>query len=489
MINLAQTRQVALAIILSIGAFMADAGASGIITVTNTNEAGEGSLLNAINLVNQDGGDNTIIIGLSPGTIPVSNSVFSFNGNTPVINFGSLPPITSHSITIIDGSDNQVLTSGSDYDFNDGSTIGGSSGDISVVLESTVSILIVVIPTSSFTTPYSSATTTTLDAAHSSTGTVLAQLNHAQQTPDYAQTTAALTQPFQVAFSGDDRQMGDIVSSLSKTVTGYGGWFKALGSLGNTGTKGAVAGYNSHAAGFLAGIDRPVSDRAIAGIAAGYSTTHITQHDSQGNAGIETPRISLYGGYALDAADLGAMIGYANSKIDAELNIPSIGVVHSSHRQQEWDAALQASHAMTFNRFTLLPQAGLQYAHLSDPTVNAYGAASLDVASNDTDSLQPFAGLNLSTRMTAASGAVFTPEARLGYRHELLATDTRNTVNFSGSSFSTDGISAARNILSLGAGVNARLARQLDASLNYDADLALSHGTNQTLSADMTYVF
>ena len=70
----------------------------------------------------------------------------------------------------------------------------------------------------------------------------------------------------------------------------------------------------------------------------------------------------------------------------------------------------------------LTPKLGIQYLHLHETAFHETGADAfgLSARTNDTDSIQPFAGVAAAEKFITADGSEITPEARLAYSRDVL---------------------------------------------------------------------
>jgi fibronectin-binding autotransporter adhesin len=151
------------------------------------------------------------------------------------------------------------------------------------------------------------------------------------------------------------------------------------------------------------------------GLAAGYSHTSLSVHDGESGS-LDTPRLMLYGNYALGPWSLDATAGYAHDFIDAARPIASVGeTASSSHGADEATGAVQAARRFDLGGVTLLPAAGLQYVHLFDGGFSESGAPGfdLDVSRRNSDSLCPFVGMSAAKAFTTEDGLHLVPEANI----------------------------------------------------------------------------
>jgi autotransporter-associated beta strand protein len=295
--------------------------------------------------------------------------------------------------------------------------------------------------------------------------------------------------PLQLAFDGNTQQLGALVAGLPERMAQIGGWFQGIGTLARF-NGGAAPGFTTQSGGFLAGIDRPVARRMVAGIAFGYSHTDLTVHDGE-SATLDTPRLMIYGGYELGDWALGGAVGYAYDRIRADRSIASLGETASStHSGHEATAAVQATTRLALGRIAIVPAAGLEYVHLYETGFTESGAPGFDlqVASRNSGSLRPFIGIEASEAFTTAGGTVWTPEADLKYSHELFNTPP-SLVQVGGGSFSVGGLAPSRDAVTLGGGITGRLSDRLALFADYHATLPTGNFLAQTVTAGLTYRF
>ncbi|HZB90496.1 MAG TPA: autotransporter domain-containing protein, partial [Stellaceae bacterium] len=302
-------------------------------------------------------------------------------------------------------------------------------------------------------------------------------------------TALAGTAPDRLAFSGGAEGLNGMLAGLPDAMSRMGGWFRGIGDFASLSGTSAVPGFDTRSGGFLAGIDRPLGEHVIAGAAVGYSHTDIGQGGNSGS--LNTPRLMLYASYGAGRWAFDATIGYAYDSISATRPIASLGeTASSSHDGQEATGALQATRRFVLDGVSLLPAAGLQYAHLSEGGYSENGASGfdLDVASRNADSLRPFVGVSAATALTTENGAVLIPEADLGYSHEMFNAPP-SLVSVGGGSFTVDGLSPSRDELTVGGGVTARMSGRLSLYADYHAVLPTGNLFEQTVSAGLSYRF
>ena len=270
---------------------------------------------------------------------------------------------------------------------------------------------------------------------------------------------------------------------------GTGVWFHAIGDFANLNGSRAP-GFNTREGGFLAGIDQPVSDELTVGAAFGYSHTNLSE--STGSSGtLDTPRLALYGSFGAGPWAFDATIGYAHDSIDAARPITALGETASStHDGDEATGAVQATRSFMLGGVSVLPAAGLQYAHLFEESFSESGASGFDLAvsSRRTDSLRPFIGTSAAEAFTTEGGWLLIPEADITYSHEFMNTPL-SLVQVGGGSFTALGLTPARDRLMLGGAVTAKLGDRLALTADYHATVPTGNLLQQTVSVGLSYTF
>jgi len=162
----------------------------------------------------------------------------------------------------------------------------------------------------------------------------------------------------------------------------------------------------------------------------------------------------------------------------------------ASYDAQEATGAVQASYRFDFAGFAIMPVVGLDYVHLLDGGAEESGAPGfdLDLAHRNGDSLRPFFAASASTVFTTLAGLRLVPEADLRYSHELFSTPP-SLVSVGGGTFSVDNLTPSRDLVTVGAGLTARMSERLAFFADYHATLPTGNFWQQTVSAGFSYKF
>lgn len=301
----------------------------------------------------------------------------------------------------------------------------------------------------------------------------------------------AATAPSQVAFNGAAAGLNGVMPDLPRRVAEKGGWFQALGAFSTLEGSGGTPGFSSTGGGFLAGFDRAVNAHLLAGVAAGYSHTDLSE--TSGSSGrLDTPRLALYGSSAWGRFALDGTVGYAHDFIDATRPISAAGeTASSSHGGDEATGALQASARFDAGDITFAPLAGLDYVHLAEGGFSEGGAPGFDLttAVANADSLRPFLGAAAATTLTTRSGFVVLPQLQVTYSHELLYSAPNSVVEVGGGAFTVSGVMPARDQLTLSGSLSMLLDTRLAVYAGYQAVASTGNYSTQTVSGGFILKF
>ncbi|QEX22213.1 hypothetical protein FRZ61_21430 [Hypericibacter adhaerens] len=342
-------------------------------------------------------------------------------------------------------------------------------------------------------TVFTALSTVALQGAHHSNFTLFDHLADRQlgTGSDNIQTAIASALPSQLALGDNVADVGGLVAQLPDAMTRMGGWFRALGQFTTLDGSGGVPGFDAQSGGFLAGLDRALTENVTSGIAVGYAHTNLDEHGGS-DATMETPRVALYGSASLGIVTLDATVGYAHDFIDADRPIDGTGeTASSSHGGDEATGAFQLSSAIPLDRVTVTPRAGLSYVHLFEGSFTETGAggSDLDVSNKDADSMRPFVGLTAARPFVTEDGVILTPTLDITYSHEVMDASPSNTVEVGGGRFKVDGLTPSRDQVAVGAGFSAEMNEQLALYADYHVIPPTGNLFAQAVSIGFRYRF
>jgi outer membrane autotransporter protein len=297
--------------------------------------------------------------------------------------------------------------------------------------------------------------------------------------------------PLRLAMNGGSPGLNGALAGLPDALAHAGGWFRATGSFASLGGDTNAPGFDAQGGGFLAGFDRPIGDDYLAGIAAGYTHTNLTQSTGSGGT-LDTPRLMVYGSALLGRVTVSGAAGYAYDSVSAmRPNVAPGTGASADFSGQEATAAVQASTHLDFHGVTLTPAGGFNYVHLSQAGFTETGAGAFDaaVSAKDVDSLRPFIGIAAAKSFVTTYGLTLTPEADLTWTHEVLSAARGSVLSVGGGTFSVAGVPVPRDELIVVGGVGARMTDRLALYADYHAVLPTGNLFEQTVSAGLRYKF
>jgi outer membrane autotransporter protein len=306
---------------------------------------------------------------------------------------------------------------------------------------------------------------------------------------DVVKSSFAATGPMKLAFNGTQlAQFGN-----KSPGNHYGAWARGIGNWTSARGQGSSPAYSSSAGGMLGGIDTAIADDIVAGVAAGFSHTDITQADGTTGA-IDTPRVMLYGSYTpMPSLSFNAIAGLAYERINTSRPVTALGsIATEGHNGFEENLALQGAYSIPFDEFSIIPNAGLQYVHHTENKFSESGASGFNLSSGSThiDSFQPIVGIIVVRPFVTDGGVHITVEGKVSYNRELLSTN-RNEVltTASGALSPATSVTPARNTLALGPAVTVQANDILQLYVDYKATLGLGKSTGHTVFAGARYDF
>jgi outer membrane autotransporter protein len=297
-----------------------------------------------------------------------------------------------------------------------------------------------------------------------------------------------LAQLASVSNFGESLLISPAMSQSSVSQQGIGVWARGVGEFGNQGGSGDLTGFSYSTGGFVSGVDwRPRQD-VILGFGAAYLGTGLNWDQSGGNGNVNYAKFGLYGSYFTPRWFVDGVFSGGVNWADTTRNIfimsdsPLMPVVNrqATSSQTGHDLTVQWRGGVNFSlwKWYLTPMAGLGYFYLHQDPFTESGADSLDlhVQANEAQTLRSTLGGRLARTFTAPSGIKITPEASIGWAHDI-ALDNR-VINADlvelGGSFATNGFNGDTDTLLVGAGVTAQLTNVVALSAHYHAEIGQS---------------
>ncbi|WDZ95034.1 autotransporter domain-containing protein [Herbaspirillum sp. WKF16] len=271
-------------------------------------------------------------------------------------------------------------------------------------------------------------------------------------------------------------------------------WFKPFGSWASQGDRNGVSGFSADTYGVVAGIDRPFSEQARAGVAFAYARSSV---DSNAAAAPQSSKVDVYqligyGSYALDQntelnfqGDIGRnsnrgkrSIVFASSAADSSYDSTSVHV----------GAGMARSYALSETAsFTTGVRADYTWVRDAGYTESGAGVLNLNVDGRSVSQLVLSTDAKLNLQLNPNTNLAF--NAGVGYDTiNKQASITSTYAGAPGAAFVTYGLEQSPWIGRVGAALAYTTSGGVDLSLRYDLE-GRSSFTNQTASARARWRF
>lgn len=272
--------------------------------------------------------------------------------------------------------------------------------------------------------------------------------------------------------------------ATGEQANGVGIWFEGIGMKGNQDRRENVDGYNTNAYGFALGVDKALDNDIRAGAALSYTNSAIKADGVNvgNNTDIDTYQATVYGSKLMGSWYLNGTLGFGLHQYEGKRLVLN-NAVSGSHDGWQYSAKVDAGYPLQVGTATLTPVGSLAYSHLSQDGYTESGLGALNVANSDVDSFKSGLGAKAIIPLSNAHGFKTALLGRAIWSHEFGDVQQDTTASFVGgtTSFTTNGVSVARDGLNLGASLslsstNKGLVQNL--SISYDADVRdqyLSH--------------
>jgi autotransporter-associated beta strand protein len=268
----------------------------------------------------------------------------------------------------------------------------------------------------------------------------------------------------------------DVAAPVLPEDPRLGVWLEGHGSLGDLDGDDNAAGVDYDGLGGSLGFDARIGDHLLAGLAGGYERTDIDL-DRDGDGDSDTWQGAVYAAFAASRIFAGASGRYGFSQSDSRRQI-QVGTLAPEARgdfdSHDFGARAEvAVNALELGQLRLEPLAGFEWNHLSREDFDEDGAGSLGLAvdSEEIDSSVLQLGARVRTLFAIGEDAVFAPELRAYWLHELGDRERRVEAALAGTPFVVEGAEAPADSGLFGAGWSVALYRNVRATADYDLRL------------------
>ena len=324
-------------------------------------------------------------------------------------------------------------------------------------------------PTNPTAATVANAITTAAQTGDTATVAALTEAINPVETPVVQQQSVAMAnQIFSVAgdrMSGIGRSGGDINVAVGPWIQGL--YNKTHNTQGN--------GFNGYSQGFAVGLDADINEHSLIGFGYGYTATDVKSGARKTQ--IYSDNIFLYGKYQPSKWYVSGIANYGHSNYKET----SLGLI-STYNVDSYSAAANVGYQSgLFDNY-----AGLRYSYI---TPDSYSNGLTTVEGKNSQVGTAVIGTKIS-KAYKTDGAVWKPEIRLAATYDIKSDNSSSIVGVVGgaTNYMVEGKRLKRFAVEAGAGITTTVARNLDISFNYDANLR-SKQTSQSGSVKLKYSF
>ncbi len=277
--------------------------------------------------------------------------------------------------------------------------------------------------------------------------------------------------------------------TVSGKVGPYEMWGQVYGSWGEFFSDGNARTTGRSVAGLLVGVDTAVYDIMQLGVVAGFGRTSINISSIDASSDSDSYSIGAYASLnPISGAKLrGGVAGtWYNITTDRDVNLFPQETLTSDQFAGSLQVFGELGYTLESTYGNLEPFAGVAYAYLSGPGFNEAGGQAALRADSQSNSLT---FLSLGTRGEFdLSNYFYSDTSFVGLA--AWQYSSANTLNYtqsfidSGNPFTVASVPIARNVALVEAGLESRLAQNIQLNINYYgllADQAVDHGVNARL--------
>ena len=223
-------------------------------------------------------------------------------------------------------------------------------------------------------------------------------------------------------------------------------------------------GYSADSNGLALGLEAKPTDSTTIGMGFAYTNTDVDGFLR--STDVDSYTAFLYGEYKPANWYVNGILSYAWANYEEQANVLS----HSVGAKYDADTLglqLMGGLDLAVSGFTVTPEAGLRYYHIStDSYTNGMGTS---VADSDEDVLTGVIGARFAKTFEVSPAMSVVPQVRLAMTYDIVDADNTSFVTLAnGSSYSVDGETLDRFGFEAGVGVKAEMGDNFEMSLSYE---------------------
>lgn len=223
-------------------------------------------------------------------------------------------------------------------------------------------------------------------------------------------------------------------------------------------------GYSADSNGLALGLEAKPTDSTTIGMGFAYTNTDVDGFLR--STDVDSYTAFLYGEYKPANWYVNGILSYAWANYEEQANVAGYGV-DAKYDADTLGLQLMGGLDLAVSGFTVTPEAGLRYYHIStDSYTNGMGTS---VADSDEDVLTGVIGARFAKTFEVSPAMSVVPQVRLAMTYDIVDADNTSFVTLAnGSSYSVDGETLDRFGVEADIGVKAEMGDNFEMSLSYE---------------------
>lgn len=223
-------------------------------------------------------------------------------------------------------------------------------------------------------------------------------------------------------------------------------------------------GYSADSNGLALGLEAKPTDSTTIGMGFAYTNTDVDGFLR--STDVDSYTAFLYGEYKPANWYVNGILSYAWANYEEQANVAGYGV-GAKYDADTLGLQLMGGLDLAVSGFTVTPEAGLRYYHIStDSYTNGMGTS---VADSDEDVLTGVIGARFAKTFEVSPAMSVVPQVRLAMTYDIVDADNTSFVTLAnGSSYSVDGETLDRFGVEADIGVKAEMGDNFEMSLSYE---------------------
>lgn len=277
-------------------------------------------------------------------------------------------------------------------------------------------------------------------------------------------------------------------------------WVRLFGSQATQDARGGVDGYRSTGGGVAVGFDKSLDAQTIVGLVAGVARADVDRSGNLSGSGVDVDsyQIAAYGsrdygtkeggGFYLEGT---AGYGYNSYKSTRQVSFTGFaGTARGEFKGHQFSARIGAGFLRPIDEaWAVRWLASAQATYLRTGAYTETGAAGANLAVNSANGTSVLSSLGGQLERSFGSATKYTAFAKAAWQHEFGST-MQGTASFAagGPSFTTAGLTQARDALILGLGITGTDKKGFSLSGGYEAEIRQQY-TGHTLQVKAQWLF